>query len=570
MGGENSMLKTLKIKNIALIDQCVIEFDNGFNVLTGETGAGKSIIIDAINFVLGSRSDKSLIKYGTDTAKVEAVFEIDDSVRWVFDDLGVDFDNTLVVSRVFTIAGKNECRLNGEIITLGMLKKIMAEIVDVFGQNDHSLLLDEITHLSLLDSFATSELEVKKHLLLELLDKLKDVNMRIKSIGGSGESRERTKDLLRYQIDEIEEANIVRGEEDSLNERKKLLVNAEKISLALNETLDYLNGDFGVLSNIKLSSNNLSNLGKYAQIYETLGERLNSVKYELEDVSETIKDEFDRLEYDENSLNEIEERLDKIDLLKRKYGKTIDDIFAFLQDAKTQLALIENAEGNLKEWEQEKQGLLEEIYECCKIITTLRKKASVVFKNKIETELFDLGMKSARFEVEFNNNYDLSNIEHEVTPCGCDSISLMFSANLGVEVRPIAKIISGGEMSRFMLAFKSALNEKTHKTYVFDEIDTGIGGDSGIVVAKKMSAIAKTNQVLCITHLAQIASFSDVGFKIEKFEADGNTYSKVNRMTPDEKTQEIARMIGANQNKEYALLHAKQLIADAEGIKSQL
>lgn len=563
------MLRTLKIKNIALIDECTIDFENGFNVLTGETGAGKSIIIDSINFVLGSRSDRSLIKYGTDTAKVEAVFEVDDSIKWVFDDLGLDFEQTLIVTRVFTTSGKNECRLNGEIITLNMLKKIMSQVVDVFGQNDHALLLDEVTHLVLLDSFGDTKLESQKQNLLTLLDKLKDVNSRIKSVGGSGESRERTKDLLAYQINEIEDTNLIRGEEDTLIDRKNVLVNAEKISGILSDVLNYLDGDYGVLTNIKLSSNMLSSLDKYSQNYADLAERLSGLKYDLEDVVDTVKDQFESLEYDENELNNIEERLDQISLLKRKYGKTIDEIFAFLENAKTQLDNINNAEGKLLEWEEEKVGILKNIFECCKNITTLRIDASKLFKQKIETELKELGMKNARFEVQFENSYNLDNIENEVTPCGCDSITLMFSANLGVEVRPIAKIISGGEMSRFMLGFKCALNEKTHKTYIFDEIDTGIGGDSGMVVAKKMSDIARSNQVLCVTHLAQIASFSDYGYKIEKYEADGKTYSSIHRMNDDEKVQEVARMIGANENREFALLHAKQLISDAKGIKCQ-
>lgn len=564
------MLRSLKIKNIALIDECTIEFDNGFNVLTGETGAGKSIIIDSINFVLGSRSDKTLIKHGTDTAKVEAVFEIDDSLKPTFDDLGIEWEDTIIVTRTFSLSGKNECRLNGEIITLGMLKKITSQIVDVFGQNDHSLLLDEVTHLELLDSFADDRLDKEKQMLGEYLTKLKNVNDRIKSIGGSGEGRERQKDLLSYQINEISDANLVRGEEDTLNDRKNILINAEKIGSVLSEVQNYLDGDYGVLSNIKISSNMLSGLDKYAQIYSDLATRLSSVKYELEDITETVRDEFDSLEYDENELNQIEDRLDLISSLKRKYGKTIDEIFAYLENAQRQLDIINNAEDKLVEWENEKNLLLNDIYKCCEKMTEIRKRASLVFKEKIEAELVELGMKNSRFEVEFDNTYNLSNIENEVTPLGCDSIILMFSANLGVDVKPISKIISGGEMSRFMLGFKCALNEKTHKTYIFDEIDTGIGGDSGIIVAKKMSSIARTNQVLCVTHLAQIASFSDVGFKIEKYVENGNTYSKINPLSEDEKVLEVARMIGANQNKEYAILHAKQLISEAKGIKSQL
>ena len=564
------MLRSLKINNIALIDECHIQFDSGFNVLTGETGAGKSIIIDSINFVLGSRSDKSLIKHGKETARVEAVFDIDEDTRPIFEEMGLEWESVLIVTRVFSINGKSECRINGNIATLGMLKKITSHIVDVFGQNDHAILLDENAHLDMLDQFASPDLNKKKEQLIVLLDKLNQTNHTIKSIGGLGADRERNKDILIYQIDEIENAALKENEDEDLQNRKNLLVNAEKISNTLNEVLNLLDGDFGITSNLKISSTLLASLEKYTQSFSLLSERLGSVKYEVEDVYETLRDEYNSLDFSQRELDEIEARLDLINNLKRKYGKTLSDIDDFLCNAKEKLDFINNAEEKLIELLTVKEKVLDDIFAVANDITRLRKDGALVFENKIEKELKELGMKNARFVVSFGEAYLRQNIENLVTQNGCDKISLLFSANLGEEVKPISKIISGGEMSRFMLGFKCALNEQSHKTYIFDEIDTGIGGDSGIIVAKKMSKIAKSNQVLCVTHLAQIASFSDIGFKIEKYEADNRTYSKINPLSNEEKIVEIARMIGANDNREYALLHAKQLILEAKGIKSQL
>ena len=564
------MLRSLKIKNIALIDECHIEFDGGFNVLTGETGAGKSIIIDSINFVLGSRSDKSLIKHGTDTARVEAVFDVDEEIKWVFDELDIEWETPLMVTRTFSLNGKSECRLNGNIVTLSILKKITSNIVDVFGQNDHAILLDENAHLSMLDEFAPNQLLNEKDRLSKYLHSLAELNNKIKSVGGIGEDRERNKDILCYQIDEIENANLQENEDVGLLDRKNLLINAEKIANALGDAINLLDGDYGVTSNLKMSSNLLNSVEKYTDCFISLSERLNSAKYEVEDIYETLKDNLNSLDFSQKELDLIEERLDLINSLKRKYGKEIADIEKYLVSAKEKLDFINNAEEKLNEWLHEKESLLDNIFNVLKDITILRKQGASVFEEKIEKELKELGMKNARFVVEFEDNYYRQTIEQCVTENGCDRVKLLFSANLGEEVKPISKIISGGEMSRFMLGFKCALNEKTRKTYIFDEIDTGIGGDSGIIVAKKMSKIAKTNQVLCVTHLAQIASFSDTGFKIEKYEADNRTYSNIKPLNDDEKVKEVARMIGANDNKEYALLHAKQLISDAKGIKSQL
>lgn len=564
------MLKSLRIKNIALIDECHIEFNSGFNVLTGETGAGKSIIIDSINFVLGSRSDKTLIKHGKDTARVEAVFEIDDTIRPVFDSLGLEWENTLVITRVFSLTGKSECRINGNITTLSILKKLTSAIVDVFGQNDHAILLDENAHLDMLDEFSSVELTNEKEKLSSMLRELNLLNEKIQSVGGAGEDRERNKDILLYQINEIDSADLKNGEDEDLQARKMLLINSEKISNALGDILNLLDGDYGAVSNIKMSNNLLNSLNKFTDTFSSFADRLSNLKYEAEDIYESLKDSLDSLDFSQRELDTIEERLDLINSLKRKYGKEISDINNFLCSAKEKLDLINNAEQKIKEWLNDKEVLLDKVYISVQTITNLRKQGALIFQGKLEKELKELGMKNARFVVEFCNDYSRDTIENNLSQNGCDKINLLFSANLGEQVKPISKIISGGEMSRFMLGFKCALNEQSRKTYIFDEIDTGIGGDSGIIVAKKMSKIAKKNQVLCVTHLPQIASFSDIGFKIEKYEDDNRTYSKINHLSEEGKINEVARMIGANENKEYAILHAKQLISDAKGIKSQL
>ena len=565
------MLNLLKIKNIALIDECVIEFKNGLNTLTGETGAGKSIIIDSLNFVLGARGDKSLIKYGTEQAKVEAVFETNsDEVFALLDDYGIERENTIILSRTLNVAGKNECRLNGEIITLNMLKKIAECLVDVFGQNDQLFLLNTKQHVYFLDCYGGKTLDDSKVTLGTQLAELKKINVDISSIGGDGAERERNIDLLKYQINEIIASDLKDGEEESLTERKNILLNSEKIIEKFNELDSYTEGTYNVLSGLKGVKNTIGGLTKYIPELEELYCRLESSVIDVEDVLESIGEYKNNFDYSENELDFIEQRLDTIKSLKRKYGSSIAEIFEYLSNAELNLKKLENATEELENLKNKKQTLLFEILDTCKSLTAKRKQIAVNFENKIMDRLKSLGMKSTKFKVNFADDYNIENIESKASKNGADTIEFLFSANLGEPLKPLVKIISGGELSRFMLAFKTVANADFNKTYVFDEIDTGIGGEIGGVVGEQMSMVSKKCQVLCVTHLAQIACFADNNLKISKFEQNGRTYTMVKPLESAEKINEIARMVGSDGNSEYANLYANELINSANNYKKNI
>lgn len=561
------MLQKLKIKNIALIDECVIDFQEGLNTLTGETGAGKSIIIDSLNFALGARSDKSLIKSGADFAKVDAFFYTEDEeVLNILSDVGIEKDNTIIISRTMNLNAKNECRVNGEIVPLSVIKKITSKLVDVFGQNDQQFLLDTNQHLYFLDVYNEKLLLENKETLAKYLQELSEIKHNIKLIGGDGEEQNRNIDILKYQINEIAEANLKETEEDELVERKNTLKNAEKIIEKFNDFNLLYDGQVNLVSNLKSMINVLNSLSEYIKDCDELSNRLNSAKLEVEDVVESVRDMSNSFEYNENELNAIEERLDLIKTLERKYGNTIADILQFQVNAVENLAKLENATEELEELNRLKEGCLKNIYNTCVELTNKRKIIADEFGDKIKEQLKNLGMKSADFKVAFNE-YNFSDIEKIVTTQGADNVEFLFTANLGEPLKPLVKIISGGEMSRFMLAFKTVVNNFVNKTYVFDEIDTGIGGSVGTIVAKQMTQIAKVNQVLCVTHLAQIACFADNMLKITKYEDDKRTYTQVTPLKESEKTTEVMRLIGTNEVSEFAYKHAEELIKEANEYK---
>lgn len=568
------MVRTLKIKNIALIEESKIDFNEGFNILTGETGAGKSIIIDALNFVLGAKADKSLIKNGCDFSLVEGTFSIDEEnadFENLFKDFNLEYDSIIKISRTMTKDSKNECRINGELVSLGMLKKITAYLVDIFGQHDNLILLDPKNHLELLDSLCGKDLINLKEELKGRLASLKNINEAFKEFGGTEESRAKEIELLEFEINQIEEANLKVDEEEKLNERRTIILNSEKIFESLKSANEDLVYNQDIQSFIKSAINSLNNVKSYDSELESLVERLTNIRFELIDVAELLKDKQMSSNYSESELNEIEERLDLIKDLKRKFGKTIEDVFVYLGKAKAKLDKLYNCNEELAKLNNQKKLVLKEIYETCSKLTCLRKKYADELKVKILNELKDLGMKNANFEVAFLNEYNESSIEKVVSELGADKVEFLFSANLGEPVKSLSKIISGGELSRFSLAMKCIVrNSDKTKTFVFDEIDTGIGGAVGSIIAKKISKIAKTNQVLCITHLAQIASFADSHYKITKFEDDKKTYTNVSLLNSQEQIMEITRMIGTMENAEYAKLHAVKLLEESLKYKENL
>lgn len=568
------MISSLKINNIALIDESIIKLGEGFNTLTGETGAGKSIIIDSLNFVLGSKADKTLIKTGKDFAKVEVVFELpklNDAIISFFESINAEPETTIIISRFYNSNGKNEVRVNGEAVTLGMLKKLTIHLVDIHGQHDHQALLDSKNHIKILDSLDPEIITLKEKLNSQL-DVVNDINNQIFELGGEGEDKVRNIKLLEHEINEIELAELKIGEEENLLQKRKYYANSEKLSRNLNDGFNALYGDnCNVINQLKSASYSLGLISDISPQIEDLKNRVNSVMYELNDVTEQISDLVNTTDYDENEVNELEERLDLIKDLKRKFGGSIEQVLQYLDNAKIKLDNLLNSEQALMKLNKQKSDVLKGVFDTCIALTNRRKQAGEWVKNKLLNELKYLGIKNGLFEVNFASDYTLNNIEKSATRNGADSIEFLFSANPGIEVRPLSKIISGGEMSRFMLAFKCVVQDTTGiKTMIFDEIDAGIGGLIGIEVGKKIASISKFNQVICVTHLAQIAAFADNSFKIEKAVDNNITTSSVRLLDNAGKINEIARMLGLNETAKTAEASALELIEMAEKHKSTM
>lgn len=567
------MITSLKINNIALIEESLIKFGSGFNVLTGETGAGKSIIIDSLSFVLGSKADKTLIKTGKDFARVEVVFDLpvlNDGIVDFFSSINLEPENTIIISRYYNLAGKNEIRVNGEAVTLSMLKKLTINLVDIHGQHDHQALLDVKNHIKIIDSLNPKIDSIKEQLKIHI-DKVKDINNQIADLGGEGEDKQHNIQLLQHEINEIEMAELKEGEEEQLLSRRKYYANSEKISKNLNDAYGYLMGnEGGMVNQLKSASYSLGLISDIVPEIAQLKERVNSAMYELSDITDSINDLIAGTDYDEDEVNQLEERLDLIKDLKRKYGNNVTDIFEYLEKIKNKLDNLLNSEQALIKLNTLKKSELKQVFDLCQNLTKLRKEIGESIKNKLLSELKCLGIKNGQFEVVFNNDYSLENIEKCATYNGADNLEFMFSANAGIELRPLSKIISGGEMSRFMLAFKCVIQDNSGiKTLVFDEIDTGIGGMIGAEVGKKIVSISKYNQVICITHLAQIASFADNNYLIEKTTDNNYTTSSIKLLDEEQKVKEITRMLGLNAG-ENATNSARDLINDAINYKQSL
>lgn len=563
------MLETIKITNLALINKSVVNFGRGFNVLTGETGAGKSLIVDALLFLTGIRADKTLIKSGEEYAKVEGVFSVDtnnSALNEILSTVDLENEGTLIISRYFALNGKNECRVNGELVTLNILRKISNQIIDIFGQNDSMALLNPDNHLSILDGMFENDLAKLKLDLSTQLEDLNQFNFQISELGGIDKDRENNIRLLEFQIDEINNANLKPDEEEDLKNKIKVMENSEKIYSSIDSAVSTMDGDYSIANAIKSGINNLSIASNFDDDIVKLKDRLYSCKYEIDDIISTLSDKLQDIHYSEQELDMLNDRLSYIKDLERKYGNTIEDIFASKEIFEKRLDLLKNSEEELRRLTLDKNHVLEEILRICKDLRKTRIECITKFKSSLISTLKKLGMKNANFDVKFNNDLDISTIEKNVTKDGADSIEFLFSANLGVELRPLSKIISGGEMSRFMLAMKSLQNEGSQKTCIFDEIDTGIGGEIGVVIGEKICEISKNSQVICITHLASIASFGDYNFKIEKFDENNITVTQVTMLDNEKKITEIARMLG-NSLSEGSLSLAKDMIESANVYK---
>lgn len=562
------MLEYLKIKNIALIDELEVSFGPGLNVLSGETGAGKSIIIDSINFVLGERAGRDFIRNGETQAAVEALLCVtDDEISCGFNEMGIelDDDSSILLFRSINGDGKNVCRINGKTVTIGMMKELSALLVDVHGQHEHQSLLNSGRHIELLDRFCGSGLSELLNRLAAKLKSYKENAKEINTISGGESEREYKIDLYTYQIKEIETANLQKGEDEALAERKKLLNNSEKLITASNSALSLLyGGESDEMSAVDKISKALEYINFIASLDETqqpAAECINNVYAQLDDLIRDFRKYCESLEHDPREIDEIESRLDLIYRLKKKYGHSIAEIIEFYENTKEKLFLIENSEERLEELKAEKQKLEKEITSVCEDISELRKGAAAKIRTEIETILKDLGMNDAKFEISIDK-------KESFTATGFDNVEFLISPNKGEPVKPLSKIASGGEMSRVMLALKTALADFDNiDTFIFDEIDAGVSGRTAQQVAEKLSAISKSHQILCITHLPQIAAMGDSNYLIEKKSEADKTNTTIVKLDYEDCIKELARLIGGAKITQTTLDAAKEMKEFAIKIK---
>lgn len=564
------MLQSLYLENIALIEKLGIELFPGFNVLTGETGAGKSIIIDAVNFVLGERTSRDLIRNGAARAKVEAVFNLNegDAAFAALDALGIECDgNELILSRELSAAGRNACRVNGTLVPVASLKSVSDTLVDIHGQHEHQALLDAENHISYLDAYCHAESLPIIEKIDAIVSRRNELMLKRNSGFASEREREREMDMLRYQIEEIASANLEVGEEERLSAEKTVLLNAERIRTALETAHMALSGaeEGSALSAIDTARRSMRDIAALNKDYEALGDKIEELYYAAEDISFVLRDTSENVESDMQRLEEIEQRLKLISDLKRKYGRTVEDVIDFGKDAGTKLNELENAEALAAELDAKLDKLKAEYNVAADELSKVRRAAGDRLKRDMLNELKDLGMAKAMFDVALS---DASG--GEPRKGGRETAEFMLSANPGEPLKPLEKVASGGELSRIMLCFKSIFADNDRvPTLIFDEIDTGISGRTAAVVGEKMLGIAKKHQVICVTHLAQIAALADAHLMVRKYDDGKNTFVETRQLNEEEKVQRIAQMMDGESDSPSALTHARELIARADKIKEK-
>lgn len=539
------MLQTLKIENVALIDKVELDFDEKLNVISGETGAGKSIMLDALSFVFGGRADRSLIRTGSSHMRVEAIFNnLNKShIQYINEEIGVLVGDELFLSRDLDVNGKNICKINGELVPVASVKKICQRLVDVHGQSEHLAILSNEYQLQIIDLFS----KTANQYLLELnslIEQVKGIDTEIAKLGGSESEKQNLIDLYSYQIREIDEAKIKPNEFEDLTNEKKEMQQYEKINESLNSFYEniYKNSfSPSAIDSISQSLRSLQNIGSVNEHYKQIEDRLNSVLIELEDLSTTVLDDINKNVFDQNKFDEIDSRLDYIKTLYRKYGGSYEKLMEYYDDVATKLNNLINSAERYSELQEKKKALLEKIDVVQDHLSDIRKKSAKELEQKMQKELQTLGMPAARIEIAF------SKIDDRYSYIGYDRVEFMFSANLGFELKPLNKVVSGGEMSRVMLAYKIVVSSVDEiQTIVFDEIDSGLSGKIASVVAEYMARLSRQKQIIAISHLPQICAMADENIKVEKYSNSVTTNTLATYLEGELLFTEIARLMGAN------------------------
>lgn len=564
------MLERLTIKNIALIREQSIEFSDGLNVLTGETGAGKSLIIDSLSLLLGEKADKSLISHGQTSASVEAVFTgLSENVLSLLDEFGLDRDDTLIISRKISLDGKNDCRVNGTLFTLSMLKRLTAPLMDLHGQFEHQNLLKVANHIDILDSFGNLEISPLLEKYQICYTKYEENQNELRGLVTNDKERERLIDLYSYQVEEIDNAGFYEGEEEELKEFRNQVLHSERILETLQNVVSLGKGDgyefSGIAESVKKISSLLASISEYSKEIQPQLDRIESLKIELEDTIDTLEEIKDNMYFDEQKAKQNEERLDLLSSLKKKYGSSVSEIIEYRNKTANELEKLISSENRVIELKKEQEKLEKELCERADKLSKARKESALKMQTEVTAELKSLGMKSASFVIKI----DALGLENR-TVKGFDRVEFMFSANLGEEVKPLKAVASGGEMSRFMLAVKNITAKiEGISTLIFDEIDTGVSGMMALVLGEKLCKVSSFAQVICVTHLAQVASFGKTHFLIEKSEKDGRTLTSVYPLDKQGRVKEIARLVSGviSQN---AISSAEELLKNAEEFQKNL
>ena len=547
------MLSLLHIENIAVIESADISFDRGFNVLTGETGAGKSIVIDAISAILGERAYRDMIRTGTTKASVRAVFTEVPELAW-FADNGVEYDSETIIQREIYLDGKNVCRVNGSLVSVSILRKLGLQLINIHGQHDSASLFDEDNHLTFLDAFADNDALRADY--SEKYEAVAGLRREIDRMTMDEGEKLRRMETLRYQIAEIEKAELEAGEDEELEARRKILQNAEKLSDGMEEAVECLYGgddSDGAAGLLAQAEHALARLSRFTDAYAALHEKVADLMYQVQDVAEEVRDSRDDLSYSSDELERIESRLDKIHRLRRKYGVTCADILEYLEKSKKELDEIEFADDHLEHLKKKLKKAENAAWDAADILRKNRMKTADSMSSRILTELAQLDMPRVQFEVQFT--------QLDLTANGADSVAFYMSANAGEALKPMSKVASGGELARIMLAMKNVLAEKDAvNTLIFDEVDTGVSGRAAQKVAEKLRSVATHKQVLCVTHLPQLAALANTHLLIAKSERDGRTYTSVTPLDIEGRKRELARIIGGTNITETTLKSAEEML----------
>ena len=550
------MLRELRLNNLAIIKNLDLEFNEKFIALTGETGAGKSIILNGISLLIGERSHIDMIRNGEENLFAEGIFELNENQKKRLNELGFEIeDDELIITRFFDRSSKSKIMVNGKRQTLSRLKELMVNIIDLVGQHEHQFLLNNEYHLHLLDRFLNDEGKELSKKIRENVSEIKKLNLKIKNIEDEKSKIAEKKDVLEFQFNEINELDLKENEDNELEEEYRILFNAGKIGEKLEETSQLLKeGEFSILTALGRAKRNLEQLSDLSESYSELSEKIESVLYEIEEISYSVDNSIGDVEINDSKLEKIVERIDKINKLKRKYGSTITEILEFKNKIEKDLSLVNFENEELENLKIQKKELVNRYFQDSERLSEIRMKIGENLQNTVDIQLSDLNMENAKFKVEIIK-------KEEITAHGIDNAEFLITTNVGETFKPLAKIASGGEISRIMLALKSVFSEVDNiSVLIFDEIDTGISGETVRRVAEKLRELSRKTQIICVTHSPQIAGKAQQQFFIKKEIENNFTETKVRELNTEERIREIARIISGDNITEASVSHAKEIM----------